>query len=203
MKQQLAIHGRDHRLGGADPAPFELPWCWVSNGHTTQTVTTDAEVVFSSSKTNDRRTFRWDSNDPNGILVYRRGLYQVFVAVHYAVGSISVPRTVYGTFAQLSAGALGGLGVEWGQNQFALGAGQTEDSVGEVDATTPIAKSVLNHVGMARLPTVDVTDPWRFAAIASHLGTNYDIGGTLDSGLTVIRVGDIGDDTPAPTDMTP
>ena len=200
MKQQLAIHGRDHRLGGADPSPMETPWCYVTNGHTTQTVTTDTEVVFSSSKTNDRRTFRWDPDDPNGILVYRRGLYRCWAQVYVDPTDIAVARTIYTTFANLSDGANAGIGVEFGQNHFAVGNGQGDAGMAEVGT---ISKARLNHISMARIPVIDVTDPFRFAVIASFDTTSYDIGGTLDSTLTVEWVADIGDDTPPPTDMTP
>jgi hypothetical protein len=200
VKQQIAIHGRDHRLGGADPAPMETPWCYVTNESITQTVTATTEVVFSSSNTNDRRTFRWDPSDPNGILVYRRGLYRCWAKVNVNSSDIAVARMIYTTVANLSDGPNAGIGLEFGQGHFCVGNGQGDAGMSEVGS---IAKSVLGHISMERVQTIDLTDPMRFAVIAQFDTTSYDIGGTLASTLTVEWVGDIGDDTPAPTDMTP
>lgn len=198
MKQQLAIHGRDHRLGGADPVPFELPYCYAKNGAVSQEVTDDAEVLFNSSKTNDRRTFRWDPDDAYGILVMRRGLYRVFSYVCYDVADQGVARSMYAAAQPLASGALAGVGTEFGQGLFALGQGQGDNGDGVVVSDS---KSVLQHVAIGELGSADA--PWRVVIIAQHDGTDYTIGGTLDSALFVERVGDLGDDTPAPTDMTP
>lgn len=203
MKQQLAIHGRDHRLGGADPAPFELPWCYATNEAVTQAVTADAEVLFSVCKTNDRRTFRWDPDDAEGILVYRRGLYRVWAQVVVESADIAVAREIYVTAELLSSGPLFGVGHAYGETHFHLGPGQNESSVSVVTASNTISKTVLNYVAMNRIVSVDPTDPFRFAVILDHLGTDFDLSSSLDSTLTVERVGDIGDDTPAPTDMSP
>lgn len=202
MKQQLAIHGRDHRPGGADPVPFELPWCMSSNGAVVQTVTATAELTYSSSLTNDRRTFRFDPTDPEGVLIFRRGMYQVYADVHVESSDTAVVRAIYPTAQLLSNGPLFGIGDEYGQNGFALGGGQNQSSVGAVTSPNTISKSNLNHIAIGRVTSIDVTDPVRFAVILEHSGTDYDTG-TLESTMTIVRLGDIGDDTPPPTDMTP
>lgn len=181
------FHGWSHRpkaLGGTDPVPINLPWArGVMDA--SQSVTATTELAYTTVDTNDYTAFRWDDTDPAGILILQKGLYACFTTVRYPAGSYATARQMYQTVQPLSSGVLGGLGAEFGENDFSFGQGQSEASLGGV---TTIAKANLTHMGIQRI-LPDADDPMRLATILQHDGSDYTVSG-LDSASYVVKLAD-------------
>lgn len=169
------------------PGPtIALPWATGNNDGVQQTVTADTEVTWATVETSDPTVFAKDPDTASGICILKAGVYAFFAAVRVLSGSIGVPRSIYNSVQPLSSGPV--FGSELGQNEFAAGAGQRQSSLGEVDATNTISKSVLNHLAVVPLHGFSFeTNPPRHAVVAMHLGTSWTIG-NLASAVWIVQL---------------
>lgn len=188
MKQVIPIHGQDHELGGPDPLRPELPFVWGHDNALGQTVTANAELEFRVVRTNDQDTFAWDPDDPYGLVIIRRGLYEFYARVY---GGAATPRGIYAACQPLSSGPGAGFGNAIGESItgiFELGPGSGAPySVSSVDSGTPISKSALAYIGTARIAAT-VASPWRAVVALLRDGTDWSVGGTQSS-LFIKRIG--------------
>ena len=181
-----AKHGRDHKRGGEDPVPFDLPYIIVSNGGTNQTVTGNTELLFTAVvASNDATVFEWNSTDPSGVLIHETGLYIFFADVSVLAGSVAIPRSVVNGLALNSSGPLASLGSEAGEGIFAFGTGQGASGVSEVDT---IAKSRLLHTAIVPVTSGGIIEvnPFRAVVNLMHPAGDYTVG-NIASALTIVR----------------
>ena len=111
---RVVKHASTHRfrwLGGTDPVDFMLPFALAGNSEG-NSITADTEIPLGVS-TNDPDTFRWDSDDPAGVLIIRSGLYVANAFVKTPSSNQTVPRGLHILRAPLSAGPLSGSGSDF------------------------------------------------------------------------------------------
>lgn len=199
-KQVVPLHGDDHVLGGPDPFRPSLPFAYGHNDGVTQSVTDDAELLFSTVRTNDGDTFWFDPDDPYGILIVRKGMYRFYARTY---GGGSSPREIYAAAQPLSSGPMAGVGNAVGEANngvFELGPASNPYAVNAVDSVTAVSKSALSYIGTATFPsTTKPSAPTRAAVILVHLGTNYDVSPSgQHSSLYIERIGGLDSDAPPP-----
>lgn len=193
-------HAWTHRpkgRGGTDPIPFELPYCYGSDNAAGQSVTATSELTFSVGptlvRTNDSSVFRFDTSDPEGILVIKDGVYRITTSVIYNASNILVQREAYPTVQLLSAGPLAGVGAPFGSSSTGriaeIGLNGGEYSLASVTSTST-AKSQLSYVGIAPI-FGSTSGPFRAAVILSHPAGDYSLNAGLNSTMMIERIGDI------------
>lgn len=169
-------HAWTHRpksQGGTDPMPINLSVCQASNLSVSQSITTTDELDFQSVKTNDRDTFRWDPDDPSGILIYTPGYYLFHSVVRFDFTNAAIAKHIYQSAQPLSSGP-DVFGNELGETFFSLGTGQSSAGIGEAPGPSSEAKVELAHLAMAFAG--NATNPSRFTVVCVHeTGADYDV----------------------------
>lgn len=117
MRIKLPMHGRSHRLGGSDPVPIELPYCYGKAPSGVVTVTAGAVYLgLDNVFTSDRRTFAHmplttaqgnvNSISDGSVVLLKRGIYRVITDVTTdPSGPIGTSDTIEQFLAVSSPGA--------------------------------------------------------------------------------------------------
>lgn len=177
MSGAPVYHGWTHRRkaqGGVDPLPLDLSMCMGSNLSVSQVITTTDELEFQSVVTNDSEIFRWDPDDPSGILIYKPGYYLFHSVVRFGSSDAAISKTIYQQAQPLSSGP-DVFGNELGETFFSLGTGQSSAGIGQAPGPSTENKTELAHLAIAFVG--NATNPSRFTVTCVHnSGADYTIG---------------------------